>query len=74
MRWELHPVRRGRAANQPELDIVEELAQVAQWAGVTLFELAIAFVINHRGVTSAVVGPRTMEQLESGFPPNANAA
>jgi aryl-alcohol dehydrogenase-like predicted oxidoreductase len=57
-----------KPANQRKLDIVEELAQVAQWAGVTLIELAIAFVINHPGVTSAIVGPRTMEQLESYLP------
>ncbi|MDQ0118120.1 aryl-alcohol dehydrogenase-like predicted oxidoreductase [Pseudarthrobacter defluvii] len=55
-------------ANQRKLDIVEELAQVAEWAGVTMIELAIAFVINHPGVTSAIVGPRTMEQLESYLP------
>jgi aryl-alcohol dehydrogenase-like predicted oxidoreductase len=55
-------------ANQRKLDIVEELAQVAQDAGVTLIELAIAFVINHPGVTSAIVGPRTMEQLDSYLP------
>ncbi|MFX1821831.1 aldo/keto reductase [Pseudarthrobacter sp. CC4] len=55
-------------ANQRKLDIVEELAQVAQWAGATLIELAIAFVINHPGVTSAIVGPRTMGQLESYLP------
>jgi len=55
-------------ANQRKLDIVEELAQVAEWAGVTLIEMAIAFVINHPGVTSAIVGPRTMEQLESYLP------
>ncbi|MGO4234655.1 aldo/keto reductase [Pseudarthrobacter sp. YAF2] len=57
-----------KPANQQKLDIVEELAQVAEWAGVTLIELAIAFVINHPGVTSAIVGPRTMEQLESYLP------
>ena len=55
-------------ANQRKLDIVEELAQVAEWAGVTLIEMAIAFVINHPGVTSAIVGPRTMDQLESYLP------
>jgi aryl-alcohol dehydrogenase-like predicted oxidoreductase len=52
-------------ANQRKLDIVEELAQLAEQSGLTLIELAIAFVINHPGVTAAIVGPRTMEQLES---------
>jgi len=57
-----------RPANQRKLDIVEELAQLAEQTGLTLIELAIAFVINHPGVTSAIVGPRTMEQLESYLP------
>jgi aryl-alcohol dehydrogenase-like predicted oxidoreductase len=55
-------------ANQRKLDIVEELAQLAERTGITLIELAIAFVLNHPGVTSAIVGPRTMEQLESDLP------
>ena len=55
-------------ANQRKLDAVEDLAQLAQQTGLTLIELAIAFVINHPGVTSAIVGPRTMEQLDSYLP------
>lgn len=55
-------------ANQRKLDIVEELAQLAEQAGLSLIELSIAFVINHPGVTSAIVGPRTMEQLQSYLP------
>ncbi|GAB3259034.1 aldo/keto reductase [Kineosporia babensis] len=55
-------------ANQRKLDVVEELALLAERAGITLIELAIAFVINHPGVTSAIIGPRTMEQLESQLP------
>jgi aryl-alcohol dehydrogenase-like predicted oxidoreductase len=55
-------------ANQRKLDIVEELAQLAEQAGMTLIDMAIAFVLNHPGVTSAIVGPRTMEQLESYLP------
>lgn len=55
-------------ANQRKLDVVEALAQVADEAGLTLIELAIAFVINHPGVTSAIVGPRTLEQLTSQLP------
>ncbi|MEF2978012.1 aldo/keto reductase [Subtercola sp. YIM 133946] len=52
-------------ANQRKLDVVEELAQLADAAGITLIELAIAFVINHPAVTAAIIGPRTMEQLTS---------
>ena len=33
-------------------------------AGITLIQLAIAFVLNHPAITSAIIGPRTMEQLE----------
>jgi aryl-alcohol dehydrogenase-like predicted oxidoreductase len=35
---------------------------------VPLIELAIAFVVNHPAVTSAIIGPRTMEQLDSQLP------
>ncbi len=55
-------------ANQRKLDVVEDLAQLAEQAGMPLIELAIAFVLHHPGVTSAIVGPRTMEQLESYLP------
>lgn len=55
-------------ANQRKLNVVEGLALLAEEAGLTLIELAIGFVINHPGVTSAIVGPRTVEQLESYLP------
>jgi aryl-alcohol dehydrogenase-like predicted oxidoreductase len=55
-------------ANQRKLEIVEELALLAEQSGLTLIELAVAFVINHPGVTSAIIGPRTMEQLEAFLP------
>jgi aryl-alcohol dehydrogenase-like predicted oxidoreductase len=42
--------------------------QLAEGAGMTTVELAIAFAINHPAVTSAIIGPRTMEQLESQLP------
>lgn len=55
-------------ANQRKLDIVDGLAQVAEDAGLSMIELAIAFVLNHPAITSAIIGPRTMEQLESQLP------
>ncbi|WP_089104266.1 aldo/keto reductase [Streptomyces hyaluromycini] len=55
-------------ANQRKLDAVEQLAVLAEKAGLTLIELAVAFVVNHPGVTSAIIGPRTMEQLEAFLP------
>src|SRR3954464_15162251 len=54
--------------NQRKLEAVEQLAKVAEDAGVSMIELAIAFVVNHPGVTSAIIGPRTMEQLDSQLP------
>ena len=54
--------------NQRKLEAVEQLARVADSAELPLIELAIAFVVNHPGVTSAIIGPRTMEQLESQLP------
>jgi aryl-alcohol dehydrogenase-like predicted oxidoreductase len=54
--------------NQRKLEAVEQLQRVAEDAGLSLIELAIAFVLNHPGVTSAIIGPRTMEQLDSQLP------
>jgi aryl-alcohol dehydrogenase-like predicted oxidoreductase len=54
--------------NQRKLEAVQALARIAEDAGVSLIELAIAFVVNHPAVTSAIIGPRTMEQLESQLP------
>jgi aryl-alcohol dehydrogenase-like predicted oxidoreductase len=54
--------------NQRKLDAADKLAQLAEEAGMSLIEMAIAFVINHPAVTAAIIGPRTMEQLESQLP------
>src|SRR5437867_8215483 len=51
--------------NQAKLEAAEQLAVLAQETGVSLIHLALAFVIRHPAVTSAIIGPRTMEQLES---------
>ncbi len=52
-------------ANELKLDAIESLVEVADDAGLSLIELALAFVTEHPAVTSAIIGPRTMEQLES---------
>jgi aryl-alcohol dehydrogenase-like predicted oxidoreductase len=52
-------------ANQRKLDAAEELALLAERTGITLIEMAIAFVLRHPAITSAIIGPRTMEHLES---------
>ena len=51
-------------ANKRKLEIVEQLALLAQEAGMTLIDLAIGFVLSHPAVTSVIAGPRTMEHLE----------
>jgi aryl-alcohol dehydrogenase-like predicted oxidoreductase len=50
-------------ANARKLDAVEDLVALADETGTTLTHLAVAFTIAHPAVTSAIVGPRTMEQL-----------
>jgi aryl-alcohol dehydrogenase-like predicted oxidoreductase len=54
--------------NQRKLDAADRLAQLAEEAGLSLIELAIAFVLRHPAVTAPIIGPRTMEQLESQLP------
>jgi aryl-alcohol dehydrogenase-like predicted oxidoreductase len=54
-----------RPENLAKLDATENLADLAKDIGRTLPELAVAFTVTHPGVTSAIIGPRTMEQLES---------
>jgi aryl-alcohol dehydrogenase-like predicted oxidoreductase len=51
--------------NQRKLEVATALAELADEAGISLIHMAIAFVIRHPAVTSAIIGPRTMEQLES---------
>ena len=52
-------------ANQRKLEATEALAGLADESGLTLIEMALAFVLGHPGVSAAIIGPRTMEQLES---------
>ena len=52
-------------ANQAKLEAADALAQLADESGISLIHMALAFVIRHPALTAAIVGPRTMEQLES---------
>jgi aryl-alcohol dehydrogenase-like predicted oxidoreductase len=54
-----------RPQNQAKLDAVERLAEVAAEAECSLPEMAVAFTLSHPGVTSAIIGPRTLDQLRS---------
>lgn len=55
----------GRASNQARLDAVEQLAVIAEDAGLTMIQLALGFVTAHPGVTAAIIGPRTPDHLHS---------
>jgi len=52
-------------ANQVKLEAVTKLATLAAENSLTLIDMAIAFVLEHPAVSSAIIGPRTMDQLES---------
>jgi aryl-alcohol dehydrogenase-like predicted oxidoreductase len=54
--------------NQRKLDAADALGRLADEAGISLIEMALAFVIRHPAVTAAIIGPRTMKHLESQLP------
>ncbi len=54
--------------NQDKLEKVNALSELAERSGMTLIELALGFVTSHPAVTAAIIGPRTMEQLEDQLP------
>jgi aryl-alcohol dehydrogenase-like predicted oxidoreductase len=51
-------------ADDRNLDAVERLIPIAEAAGLSLTHMGMAFVMAHPGVTSAILGPRTMQQLD----------
>lgn len=51
-------------SDERRLDAVEELIALADDAGMPLRHLALAFTVAHPAVSSAIIGPRTMDQLE----------
>jgi aryl-alcohol dehydrogenase-like predicted oxidoreductase len=70
--------RKGQATNSPRmhwvpkhltdehtLNVVEDLITLATGLGTPIAHLAKAFAMSHPGVTSAIIGPRTMDQLEN---------
>jgi aryl-alcohol dehydrogenase-like predicted oxidoreductase len=52
-------------ANQEKLEAADALARLADESGISLVHMALAFVLRHPAVTAAIIGPRTMDQLES---------
>jgi aryl-alcohol dehydrogenase-like predicted oxidoreductase len=63
-----NPLRRTRFSkhltDERRIDVVEQLIPLAAEAGMPMTHLAMAFTIAHPGVTSALLGPRTMEHLD----------
>jgi aryl-alcohol dehydrogenase-like predicted oxidoreductase len=51
-------------SDEGSLDAVEQLIPLAESAGISLMHMALAFVIAHPALTSAIIGPRTMEHLD----------
>jgi aryl-alcohol dehydrogenase-like predicted oxidoreductase len=52
-------------ANQAKLEAAQALGEVAEQAGMSLIDMSLAFVTSHPAVSAAIIGPRTMEQLQS---------
>jgi len=53
-----------KPANQRKMEAVDRLQALADEAGMSLIHLALAFVLEHPAVSSAIIGPRTMDHLE----------
>lgn len=64
VRARLARMEAGDPANAVKLAAVQALGDLAKDAGLTLIQLATAFVLRHPGVTSAVIGPRKLDQIE----------
>jgi aryl-alcohol dehydrogenase-like predicted oxidoreductase len=54
--------------NRSKLEAVDQLIALADQSGLSLIELSLSFVTEHSGVTCPIIGPRTMEHLESQLP------
>jgi aryl-alcohol dehydrogenase-like predicted oxidoreductase len=54
-----------RPENQAKLEAATALADLADEAGLSLIHMALAFVLRHPAVTSAIIGPRTADHLDS---------
>jgi aryl-alcohol dehydrogenase-like predicted oxidoreductase len=53
------------AANAAKFEAAGQLAELAVEIGCPLPQLAVAFPIAHPAVTSVIIGPRTMQQLQN---------
>jgi aryl-alcohol dehydrogenase (NADP+) len=66
-KWSGPPARRfdvTRADVRRKFDLIDRLRPIAEEAGISLTHMAVAFTLAHPAVTSAIIGPRSMEQLD----------
>ncbi len=54
--------------NQTKFELVTRLTELADQSGLSMIELALGFVLEHPAISAAIIGPRTMEQLDSQLP------
>ena len=59
-----HLYEMDRLDNRRKLDLIDQLDDIAKAADTTIMHMAIAFVCSHPAVTAAIIGPRTMAQLD----------
>ena len=59
-----HLYQMDRPDNVRKLDLIDQLDVIANDAGISMMHMALAFVCAHPAVTSAIIGPRTLEHLE----------
>jgi aryl-alcohol dehydrogenase-like predicted oxidoreductase len=52
-------------ANARKLEAADALGALADETGITLIQMAVAFVVRHPAVSSAIIGPRTIEHLDA---------
>jgi aryl-alcohol dehydrogenase-like predicted oxidoreductase len=60
-----HRYDMSRPENQRKLDAADALGKLADDSGISLVHLAIAFVMQHPAVTAPIIGPRTMDHLQT---------
>ncbi|MEO9256409.1 MAG: aldo/keto reductase [Tepidiformaceae bacterium] len=58
-----NPIQQRRWSDRV-FDVIDGLKPIAEDKGVTLSQLSLAWCMQQPGITSPIIGPRTMEQLE----------
>ncbi|MGH2631800.1 MAG: aldo/keto reductase [Tepidiformaceae bacterium] len=58
-----NPIQQRRWSDRV-FDVIDGLTPIAEEKGVTLSQLSLAWCMQQPGITSPIIGPRTMDQLE----------